>query len=134
MAPIGWSDFIYLGMGLGLGVGSSWIWRLRQKSSQQPEPESTVPPTPPEIHLEKFDALCEQLKQTQLAYQMAHEMSQFKSGFLARTSHELRSPLSSVIGLHQLILSDLCDSPEEEREFVAQANASALKLVKLDRK
>jgi signal transduction histidine kinase len=62
---------------------------------------------------------------------MAKEMSQFKAGFLARTSHELRSPLSSLIGLHQLILADLCDSPEEAREFVAQANASALKMVKL---
>jgi len=30
-----------------------------------------------------------------------------------------------------LILSDLCDSPEEEREFIEQANTSALKLVKL---
>jgi K+-sensing histidine kinase KdpD len=33
--------------------------------------------------------------------------------------------------MHQLILSDLCDSPEEEREFVAQANTSALKMVKI---
>ena len=131
MAPIGWSDFIYLGMGLGLGVGSSWIWRLRQKSSQQPEPEPTVPPTPQEIHLEKFDALCEQLKQTQLAYQMASEMSQFKAGFLARTSHELRSPLSTMIGTLQLILADLCEDPAEEREFVEQAHLAALKLVKL---
>jgi signal transduction histidine kinase len=62
---------------------------------------------------------------------MAKEMSEFKGGFLARTSHELRSPLSSLMGMHQLILSDLCDSPEEEREFVAQANVSAQKMVKL---
>jgi hypothetical protein len=33
--------------------------------------------------------------------------------------------------MHQLILQDLCDSPEEAKEFVAQANASALKMVKL---
>ena len=115
MAPIGWSDLIYLGMGLGLGLGSSWIWRLRQKSSQQPEPAPKVPLPPQEIHLEKFDALSEQLKQTQLAYQMASEMSKFKAGFLARTSHELRSPLSTMIGTLQLILSDLCDDPAEER-------------------
>ena len=131
MAPIGWSDFIYLGMGLGLGWGSSLIWRLRQKSSQQPEPAPKEPSPPQEIHLEKFDALSEQLKQTQLAYQMASEMSQFKAGFLARTSHELRSPLSSMIGTLQLILSDLCDDPAEEREFVEQAHIAALKLVKL---
>jgi hypothetical protein len=82
--------------------------------------------------LEKeIEALKEELKQTKLAYEMAKEMSHFKAGFLARTSHELRSPLSSLMGMHQLILSDLCDSPEEEREFLAQAHISAQKMVKL---
>lgn len=75
--------------------------------------------------------LAEQLKLTRAAYHLAAEMSQFKAGFLARISHELRSPLNSLIGLHQLIISDLCESPEEEREFVEQAHASALKLVGL---
>lgn len=75
--------------------------------------------------------LTEQLKLTHVAYNLAAEMSQFKAGFLARISHELRSPLNSLIGLHQLIISDLCESPEEEREFVEQAHASALKLVGL---
>lgn len=81
--------------------------------------------------MDEIDKLREELKQTQLAYQMAAQMSQFKAGFLARTSHELRSPLSSMIGLHQLILSDLCESPEEQKEFIAQAYNSALKLMKL---
>ncbi|MBE9043091.1 sensor histidine kinase [Pleurocapsales cyanobacterium LEGE 10410] len=81
--------------------------------------------------MNEIDKLREELKQTQLAYQMAAQMSQFKAGFLARTSHELRSPLSSMIGLHQLILSDLCESPEEQKEFIAQAYHSALKLMKL---
>jgi K+-sensing histidine kinase KdpD len=75
--------------------------------------------------------LRERLKQMELAYRMAEEMSMFKAGFLARASHELRSPLSSLIGLHQLIISDLCENPEEEREFLVEANNSALKLVKL---
>ncbi len=99
---------------------------------QKPLPNDIEPlkeePKPLEVNTEPLE---EQLKQTQLAYAMAKEMSQFKGGFLARTAHELRSPLSSLIGMHQLILSDLCDSPEEEREFVAQANASALKMVKI---
>jgi signal transduction histidine kinase len=81
--------------------------------------------------MNEFEQLKEELKQTQLAYQMAAQMSQFKAGFLARTSHELRSPLNSLIGLHQLILSNLCESPEEEREFIAQAYQSALKLMQL---
>ncbi|NES80154.1 MAG: sensor histidine kinase [Moorea sp. SIO2B7] len=80
---------------------------------------------------DEIEALKEELKQTKLALQMAAQMSQFKGGFLARTSHELRSPLSSLIGLHQLIVSDLCDDPEEEREFVAQAYQYALKLMGL---
>ena len=81
--------------------------------------------------MNEIDELKEELKQAQLAYQMAAQMSQFKAGFLARTSHEIRSPLSSMIGLHQLILSDLCESPEEQKEFIAQAYQSALKLLKL---
>ena len=50
---------------------------------------------------------------------------------MARTTHELRSPLNGLIGLHQLILSDLCEDPAEEREFIAQAHERALKLLKL---
>lgn len=131
MALMGWSELIYIGMGLGLGLGSNLIWRPRPKSSEPLEPAPHQQSTPQEIYLEKFDAMSEQLKQTQLAYQMASEMSQFKAGFLARTSHELRSPLSSMIGTLQLIMSDLCDDPAEEREFVEQAHTAALKLVKL---
>lgn len=116
-----WSNGVYLGVGLGLGLASHWLF----KQSKQPAVSSTT-----EANLDG-SALLEQLKQTQMAYQLAHQMSQFKAGFLARTCHELRSPLNSLIGLHQLILSDLCDDPAEEREFVAQAHQSALKLVKL---
>lgn len=85
-----------------------------------------------EVHnSQEFEVLKKELEETQLAYQMALQMSQFKAGFLARTSHELRSPLSSLIGLHQLILSDLCESPEEQKEFIAQAYNSAIKLMEL---
>ncbi len=85
-----------------------------------------------EVHnTNELEVLKKELEQTQLAYQMAIQMSQFKAGFLARTSHELRSPLSSLIGLHQLILSDLCESPEEQKEFIAQAYNSAMKLMDL---
>lgn len=80
---------------------------------------------------EELETLKAELERTKLAYQMAAQMSLFKSGFLARTSHELRSPLNSLLGLHQLILADLCESPEEEREFVEQAHKAALKLIKL---
>ncbi|WP_036477426.1 sensor histidine kinase KdpD [Myxosarcina sp. GI1] len=81
--------------------------------------------------MNKYEQLEEELKQVKLAYQMAAQMSEFKASFLARTSHELRSPLSSLIGIHQLILSDLCENPQEEKEFIEQAYQSALKLMKL---
>ncbi len=112
-----WNNWIYLAVGLGLGVGLRGIF-TRSHTSES----SQVP---------KNESLLQQFKQMQLAYQLTQEMSQFKAGFLARTTHVLRSPLNGLIGLHQLILSDLCESPEEEREFIAQAHDRALKLLKL---
>ncbi len=47
--------------------------------------------------------------------------SRLKSEFLANTSHELRTPLNGMIGFLQLVLDDMCDSPEEERDFLKQA-------------
>jgi signal transduction histidine kinase len=81
--------------------------------------------------MNEIEALKEELRQTKLAYLMATQMSQFKSGFLARTAHELRSPLSSLIGLHQIILFNLCENPQEEREFLVQSFEATQKLIKL---
>jgi signal transduction histidine kinase len=103
-----WMNLVYLGSGLGMGWA---IGRLR--GNLQP-PSKPAP-----------------ANADQLAYQMAVEMGAFKGGFLARTSHELRSPLNGIIGVHQLILADLCETPAEERDFIAQANESALKMVQL---
>lgn len=65
------------------------------------------------------------------AFHLAKQWGEFQGGFLARTAHELRSPLSSTIGLHQMILNDLCDDPEEERQCVADANQAAQRMVGL---
>lgn len=81
--------------------------------------------------INEIEALRQELAQTKLAYQMAAQLSQFKTGFLAKIAHELRSPLSSLMGLHQLILSDLCESPEEEREFIGEAYQTAQKLMNI---
>jgi signal transduction histidine kinase len=67
----------------------------------------------------------------QLAYQRLLALERFKSGFLARTSHELRSPVNAIVSLHQLILEDLCEGPEEEKEFIQQSKAAALKMLAL---
>ena len=110
------ANWIYLATGLGVGLASRWLL--------PPKLSTDLKGIPPQ----QLDGV---LPQTQLAYLMAQQISQFKGGFLARTSHELRSPLSNIIGLHQLILSDLCDDRDEERQFVAQAHEAALELVKL---
>lgn len=121
-------NWVYLATGLGVGLGSRWLF----------PPNVSVPLTnvktarSPQLAAPTEESnLSATLQQTRLAYLMAQQMSQFKGGFLARTSHELRSPLSNIIGLHQLILSDLCDDRAEERKFIAQAHDAALQLVKL---
>lgn len=130
------SNALWLVLGLGFGSLSVW-WR---STTQTPPLRSAAPsheteplnqPSPAQ-QTDPSDSQCsQQLDEARLAYQAALELSQFQGGFLARTSHELRSPLNGMIGMHQLILSDLCDSPEEEREFIAQAHTSALKMVKV---
>lgn len=125
-------NWIYLLVGLVLGLLGSRINLLSRQPnpspSQEKEEESTQASSPSAAEQEQIKS---ELEKMELAYQMARQMSAFKAGFLARTSHELRSPLNSLIGLHQLIIAGLCDSPEEEKEFVNQAHQSALKLIKL---
>jgi K+-sensing histidine kinase KdpD len=82
-------------------------------------------------HASSSESALQRLQDLELAYQGAIALGQFKSEFLARTSHELRSPLNSLICGLQLILSDLCDNLEEEREYVQIAHTAALKLVDL---
>lgn len=130
------TNWLYLVSGIGLGIGFCKLFLQSSKSLSTPA-EITLQEQEKEIleekeNLEKIlEKILEKLNQTQLAYQMAREMSQFQAGFLARISHELRSPLNGLIGLHQLILSDLCDNPEEEREFIGQAYERSLKLLKM---
>ncbi|MDZ8033211.1 MAG: HAMP domain-containing sensor histidine kinase [Nostoc sp. DedQUE08] len=119
-----WSNWIYLGVGIALGMV------FRQLFGRAPNVLSSSSPVAPSAQ-QDMSLISQQLQQTQLAYLMAKEMSQFKAGFLARTTHELRSPFNGLIGLHQLILSDLCENPAEEREFIAQAHERTLKLLKL---
>ena len=81
--------------------------------------------------MKQIQQLQEELERTKIAYQMAAEISYFKSSFLGKISHELRAPLCSLMSSHQLILSDLCESQAEEREFIAQAQKTAEKLMRL---
>ncbi|MBE9076399.1 HAMP domain-containing histidine kinase [Romeria aff. gracilis LEGE 07310] len=114
------TNFVTLLIGVATGLGISYI--LRRPTAEkiepaQPEvaPPAIAPPSPP----------------PSLAYQRLADLERFKSGYLARTAHELRSPINSLISLHQLILEDLCEGPEEEREFIAQGKDTALKVLAL---
>jgi signal transduction histidine kinase len=119
-----WSNGIFLVVGLILGLGVPGLLSWLFKNSLSVTPVKSADEA-------QVSELLDKLQQTQLAYEMAQEMSLFKAGFLARTTHELRSPLNGLIGLHQLILSDLCENAEEEREFMAEAHERALKLLHL---
>lgn len=116
------TNWLFLATGIGVGIGFCKLFLQTAKSISIPE---EIAPKQEE------SGILEELNQTKLAYEMAREMSLFQAGFLARTSHELRSPLNGLIGLHQLILNDLCENPAEEREFVEQAYSRSLKLLKM---
>lgn len=59
----------------------------------------------------------------------AEEASRFKSEFLAHVSHELRSPLSGIIGLNRLVL-DSSLTPEQ-RNYLTSVSALAETLLQL---
>lgn len=131
-----WANLLWLIVGVGCGLALSQGRRSPSPRRSAPvplaPPPELPPPSPaPESPTADLDTLRSRLADMELAYQMAMQMSQFKGNFLARTSHELRSPLNGLIGMHQLILADLCDSPEEAQEFLAQANDCALKMVRV---
>ncbi len=119
---------LILGLGVGAGLGW-WVGRSQNSALGKAALGEPVHSAPPIAPVEQSIAAAKTFGPSQLAYQMVTEMAQFKAGFLGRSSHELRSPINTVISLHQLILSDLCESPEEEREFVAQAQTAAEKML-----
>lgn len=134
---MGWTDLAILSLGVGIGAGVGWFvsrWQsgVAQRHSGAVTTDATpVASEPAGAEKQICEDLKDQLQRTQLAHEMAREMAQFQAGFLARAAHELRSPINSVISLHQLILADLAEDPAEEREFVAQANQSAQKMLTL---
>ncbi|MGD1857933.1 MAG: sensor histidine kinase [Leptolyngbyaceae cyanobacterium] len=125
-----WQTAILVGTGFVAGVVTASLRQIRQSDSttvldastgEQEKEIASAPSTqgiPPE-------------NPQSLAYERLSQLERFKSGFLARTAHELRSPINSVIGLHQLILEGLCENPEEEKQFTAEAKEAAYKVLQL---
>lgn len=81
--------------------------------------------------MKEIASLKKELAEAQLNIKLLQEMNQFQGGFLARSAHELRSPLSSLISLHQMILAGLCENEAEEKEFITHAKDYSLKLLDL---
>ncbi len=55
----------------------------------------------------------------------------FQSEFLANTTHELRTPLCSIMSLLNAVTEGLCDGEEEAAQFIAQARSNAAELLEL---
>ena len=65
------------------------------------------------------------------AWKEAQNANQLKSEFLATTSHELRTPLNGIINCIRVVKDDYCDSKEEEKEFLQQADDAAIHLLEI---
>ncbi len=63
---------------------------------------------------------------TQLA-----EANAIKDEFLAQVSHDLRTPLNSILSFTNLVLNGLCTSPEEEKEVLRDVFSSGQLLLRL---
>ncbi|MDY7021326.1 MAG: ATP-binding protein [Cyanobacteriota bacterium] len=64
----------------------------------------------------------------ELATREAQIANQLKDEFLRVISHELRTPLNGIINCLQFLQDDLCDTPEEEQEYLKTAHQSAFNL------
>lgn len=57
------------------------------------------------------------------------ELDELKSQFLSNVSHELRTPLNAILGSLQLVREGLCESREEEEEYIGAALEAARNLL-----
>jgi nitrogen-specific signal transduction histidine kinase/CheY-like chemotaxis protein len=84
--------------------------------------------TPDQMRANAAERSCREDDKTTL---LAEEAQRLKSEFLAITSHELRTPLNAILGSLSVIQNGLCDSREEELEFVRKAYLSSQHLLTL---
>jgi len=66
-----------------------------------------------------------ELKEAKMTAEKANEA---KTRFVAKTNHELRNPLTSMISMLKLIVSDMCESRGQEKEFIKNVYNSSVHL------
>jgi two-component system, NarL family, sensor histidine kinase BarA len=97
-------------------------------------------PVPRNFKIREFNQLAQALDQMvqrlkagaeelEIAWKEAKTANQVKSQFLATTSHELRNPLNIIINCIRLVEEGLCDSREEEIEFLKRADETTIHLL-----
>ncbi|QSJ19998.1 two-component sensor histidine kinase [Nostoc sp. UHCC 0702] len=97
-------------------------------------------PVPHNFQIREFNQLAQALDQMverlkawaeelEIAWKEAKSANQIKSQFLATTSHELRNPLNIIINCVRLVRDGMCDSREEEMEFLKRADETAIHLL-----
>ncbi len=57
----------------------------------------------------------------QFAFERSEMLRLVQTGLLKSIGHELKTPLNGQAGALEMILGNLCDSPEEEREYITAA-------------
>ncbi|MEM7725925.1 MAG: sensor histidine kinase [Cyanobacteria bacterium P01_A01_bin.45] len=101
---------------------------------------SDLKPVPKDFQIREFNQLSQALAQMverlriwagelEIAWKDAKDASTSKTQFLANTSHELRNPLNIIINCVRLVRDDMCDSRDEELEFLKRADDTAIHLL-----
>jgi signal transduction histidine kinase len=65
------------------------------------------------------------------SWQEAENANQLKNQFLANTSHELRTPLNGIIGSIRCVMDGFCNSEQEEKEYLQQADNASVHLLEI---
>jgi signal transduction histidine kinase len=75
-----------------------------------------------------LQALNQELEQASVQLAVANAI---KDEFLAQVSHDLRTPLNSILSFTKLVLDGLCTTPEEEKEVLRDVFSSGQLLLRL---
>lgn len=84
-----------------------------------------------QIRGEYQESLKKEKEKSEKLAQEALNLSQVKSRFLANLSHEVRTPLNSIIGLLSIIEDGNARSEDEVRQFISTARNSAESLLEV---